>query len=164
MSILAKLRHLRIAPRKVRLVADLIRGKSIKESQNILNFIVKRAAGPLSNLLKSAVANAKNNFQIQEDNLYISKIIVDEGRKQKRWRPRARGQAAEIQKKSSHITIYLDKIKGEFEQNEKAGKPEKIKKTKKFSKIRKSKLGKEIGVKKPKIEKRAERVFRRKAF
>ena len=110
MPITAKLRYLRIAPRKVRLVADLIRGKSVKEAQTILNFTVKKAAQPLLKLLKSAVNNAKNNFQLEESSLYVAKITVDEGPKYKRWMPRARGQASEIQKKSSHITIVLEEI------------------------------------------------------
>ena len=106
----AKLRYLKIAPRKVRLVADLIKGKSVKEAQTILSFTVKKAAQPLLKLLKSAVDNAKNNFQLEESALYIAKITVDEGPKYKRWMPRARGQASEIQKKSSHVTIVLGEI------------------------------------------------------
>jgi large subunit ribosomal protein L22 len=104
----AKLRYLRIAPRKVRLVADLIRGKSVSEAETILNSLSKKSALPLSKLLKSAIANAKNNFQLNPTKLYISKITVDEGPKLKRWRPRARGQAYEIQKKTSHITLVLE--------------------------------------------------------
>jgi len=111
MPVVAKLKYLRIAPRKVRLVADLIRGKSVEESQNILTFTKKRAALPLLKLLKSAVANAENNFQLDKKNLYIPKILVDEGPKLKRMMPRSRGQANEIQKKTSHITIVLDEIK-----------------------------------------------------
>jgi len=110
MSVTAKLRYLRIAPRKVRSVADLIKGKSVEEAQNILNFVRKRAALPLLKLLKQAIANAKNNFQLDEKNLYVAKILIDEGSKLKRMMPRARGQAAEIQKKTSHITLVLDEI------------------------------------------------------
>lgn len=110
MAVTAKLRYLRIAPRKVRLVADLIRGKRVEEAQNILSFTRKRSALPLLKLLKQAIANAKNNFHLDEKNLYISKITVDEGPKLKRVFPRARGQAAEIQKKTSHITIVLSEI------------------------------------------------------
>ena len=110
MVITAKLRHLRIAPRKVRLVADLIRGKKIEEAQKILNFTVKGASRPLFKLLKQAEANAKNNFQLDPINLYVSRITVDEGPKLKRWMPRARGQTYEIQKKTSHITIILDEL------------------------------------------------------
>jgi len=111
MEVKAYLRHLRMAPRKVRLVADLIRGKSVEEAQNILNFTTKRVALPLLKLLKQAIFNAKNNFQLDEKNLYISKIIVDEGPKLKRVFPRARGHADEIQKKTSHIPLILDEIK-----------------------------------------------------
>jgi len=103
----AKLRHLRIAPRKVRLVADLIRGKMALQSLAVLNHITKRAARPMAKLLQSAIVNAKNNFQLDENILYISKLTVDEGPKLKRWRPRAMGRAYPIQKKTSHITIVL---------------------------------------------------------
>ena len=114
MPVTAKLKYLRIAPRKVRLVADLIRGKSVEEAQNILNFMQKRTVKPFSKLLKQGISNAKNNppagGQIEEKNLYISKILVDEGPKLKRVFPRARGHADEIQKKTSHITIILDEL------------------------------------------------------
>lgn len=103
----AKLRYLRIAPRKVRLVADLIRGKSVKEAETILRFQVKRPAQPMMKLLQSAKANAKQQ-ELDERQLYISKVTVDEGPKLKRYRPRARGRAYKIQKKTSHITLVLD--------------------------------------------------------
>ena len=108
----ATLRYLRISPRKVRLVADLIRGKSVDEAQTILSFTVKKAAKDLLKLLKSAAANAKSQ-NADSSNLYISKISVDEGPKYKRMMPRARGQAYEIQKKTSHINIVLSEVKKE---------------------------------------------------
>jgi len=111
MQVKAQLKYLRIAPRKVRLVADVIRGKGALEAQTILSFTIKKASTPLLKLLKSAVANAKNNFKLEEADLYISKIEVNEGPKNKRWRARARGQAYEIQKKTSHINIVLDQKK-----------------------------------------------------
>ena len=110
MVVTAKLRYLRIAPRKVRLVTDLIKGKKVEEAQNILNFTQKRAASPVLKLLEQAIINAKN-LEFDEKNLYIAKILVDEGPKLKRVFPRARGHADEIQKKTSHITIVLDEIK-----------------------------------------------------
>lgn len=110
MEVKAHLRYLRIAPRKVRLVADLIRGKTVGEAENILNFTQKRTSLPLLKLLKQAIANAKNNFNLDEKNLYISKILVNEGSKLKRIFPRARGRADIIQKKTSHITLILDEI------------------------------------------------------
>lgn len=127
-EITAKLKNLRIAPRKVRLVADLIRGKKASQTLIILNHLPKKAALPMMKLLQSAIANAKNNFQISEDNLYISKLLVDEGSKLKRWRSRAMGRAYEIQKKTSHITLSL--IEKEV----------KIKKDKVKSKVKSKKL------------------------
>ncbi len=118
MEVIAKLRYLRIAPRKVRLVADLVRGKSVEEATHILNFTRKKAARPLFKLLNSAVANASHNFQLKKENLYISKLVVDEGPKLKRWRPRARGVTYEIQKKTSHITLVLSEAKNKVK-NEK---------------------------------------------
>ncbi len=124
MEVKAKLNYLRIAPRKVRLVADLIRGKSVKDAQALLNFSLKKAAFPLKKLLNSARENAKNNFHLDEDTLYISEIKVDEGPKLKRWRARARGRAAEIQKKSSHVTLVIsgEKRKAEEKKMPLAGK------------------------------------------
>jgi len=169
MPVIAKLCYLRVAPRKVRLVADLIRGKSVEKAQAILNFAQKRAALPLFKLLKSAIASARHNFGLEESNLYISKITIDEGPKLKRWRARARGQASEIQKKTSHLTLILDEIKKELGKIKKAEKitvskeeklPEKV-----IGKIPKPKIPKpEIKVKKPKIERGAKKIFRRKAF
>ena len=117
MPVRAKLRNLRIAPRKVRMVADLIRRKPVVEAENILKFTVKRAAPVILKLLNSAVANAKNNFKMEKENLYIQRIWVDEGPKMKRWLPRARGKADEIQKKTSHITIILDEIKSKADRD-----------------------------------------------
>lgn len=110
MEVKANLRYLRIAPRKVRLVADLIRKKSVQEAEAILKFTTKRAALPLLKLLKQAISNAKN-LNLDVKNLYISKILVNEGPKLKRILPRARGHADEIQKKTSHITLILEEIK-----------------------------------------------------
>ena len=167
MSVTAKLRYLRIAPRKVRLVADLIRKKSIEEAQTILSFTTKKAAKVLLKLLKQAIANAKTNFQLEEKNLYISKILVDEGPKYKRWMPRARGQASPIQKKTSHVTIELTEIEKKprkIKKIKKAEKVEKIERVEKVPKVEKPKLRPEIEEAKPKVERGIRRIFRRKAF
>lgn len=110
----AQLRHLRIAPRKVRLIADLIRGQEIKKAQSLLEFNLKKSAQPVKKLLDTALANAKNNLNLEESSLVISEIFVDEGPKLKRWRARSRGRAAQIQKKTSHVTIILkgERVKG----------------------------------------------------
>lgn len=157
-----ELNYLRVAPRKVRLVADLIRGKSAVEAQNILNFTTKRTAPVLLKLLKSAIANTKNQFQLEESNLYISKITVEEGPKLKRWFPRARGQAYEIQKKTSHVTLILDTtkpVKAKGSKKEKEQTP-----TIKEAKTRKPKIKPKFETRKPKLEKGIKRIFRRKAF
>ena len=137
MQVVARLRYLRIAPRKVRLVADLIRGKSVEEAQTILNFTVKRASLPLLKLLNSAISNAKNNFKLEPKNLFISKITVDEGPKYKRWMPRARGQAYEIQKKTSHVTIILEEMEKLKEKKQKRKKPEGSEETSQINKQKK---------------------------
>lgn len=104
----AKLSNLRISPRKVRLVAGLIRGKKVSEAQNQLAFLNKRSTDPILKLLKSAIANAKNNAKANEENLVISRIFVDCGPVLKRHMPRAFGRAAAIMKRTSHVTIVLE--------------------------------------------------------
>lgn len=104
----ATLTHLRIAPRKVRLVADTVRGKKVSQALNILSFTRKKAAFPVQKLLKSAIANASENDGISDvDNLVIARITVDEGPTLKRYMPRARGRATPIRKRTSHVKIYL---------------------------------------------------------
>ncbi len=168
MSVIAKLRYLRITPRKVRLVTDLIRGKTVEQAQHILNFTIKRTSGPLLKLLKSAIANAKNNFHLDEANLYISKILVDEGPKNKRFLARARGRADQIEKKSSHITIALDEIhlvKSSAKSGRISPKAKLFNRVKKPpSKVEKPKLKPKLEIKRPKIERGIKKVFRRKAF
>ncbi len=119
MEIKASLRYYRAAPRKMRLVADLIRKKRVDSAIVILNFLPKKAAQPILKLLESAIANAKNNFGVKDEeinNFYIKKITIDEGPKLKRFRPVARGSAHEIQKKTSHVNLILDE-KEELEKN-----------------------------------------------
>ena len=165
----AKLSYLRIAPRKVRLVADLIRGTKVEEAQTVLSLTRKKAALPMLKLLKQAIANAKN--VAEQKNLYISQLLVDEGPKYKRTLPRARGRADVIHKKTSHISMKLDEIK---EKGKKKAKTE-LKKTKEVKtakkKEEKTKKAKEKIKHKPKDErlrpkrkKIAQRFFRRKAI
>jgi large subunit ribosomal protein L22 len=173
MTVTAKLHHIRIPPRKVRLVANLIRGKKAEEAQTILNFTVKKAARPLLKLLKSAVANAKHNFQApDESNLFIAKIIVDEGSKLKRWRARARGVAGRIQKKTSHVTLVLGEITPGTQREKKI----RTKKTKtasipsgremveKAPKVKKGRFKREIITERVKMARGIKKIFKRKAF
>ncbi|MEY2664294.1 MAG: hypothetical protein RIT04_102 [Candidatus Parcubacteria bacterium] len=105
--ITASLKNFRTSPRKVRLVANLIRGKSASDALNILKFVSKGATSPLSALLLSAIANAKNNYQMGSEGLIVKEIRVDSGIVLKRSMPRARGSAFPIKKRTSHVLLVL---------------------------------------------------------
>ena len=104
-------RTVRIAPRKVRLVVDLIRGKQIGEAVAILRHTPKAASPVVEKVLKSAVANAEHNYELDVNNLVVSEVFVDEGPTLKRFRPRAQGRASAINKRTSHITIVVSEKK-----------------------------------------------------
>jgi large subunit ribosomal protein L22 len=127
MEIKVKLNHLRVTARKAREVVDLIRGKTAVEAKALLSFAVKRSAEPILKLLNSAVASAKHDFQIEEENLYVFKTMVDEGPTLKRSFPMSRGRAYPIMKRSSHITIILSEI-NQKKENKKTAQAE-VKKT-----------------------------------
>ena len=101
-------KYIRMSPQKVRLVADLVRGKKVEEAKQVLLFTRKYAAGHISKVLNSALANAKQDPNIDENILYVKEIFVDQGPSLKRWRARAQGRAASIKKRMSHITVVLD--------------------------------------------------------
>ena len=101
-------KYVRIAPRKVRVVMDLIRGKNVAEAFAILKFTPKVGADAIEKVLKSAVANAENNFDMNVDKLFISTAFVDQGPTMKRIHPLSRGQAFKVLKRSSHITIAVE--------------------------------------------------------
>lgn len=100
-------RHIRIAPRKIRVVIDLIRGKNIGEAYAILKYTPKVGAEVLLKVLQSAIANAENNFNMNSDKLYVAAAYVDQGPTLKRIHPRSRGQAFKILKRSSHVTVVV---------------------------------------------------------
>ena len=104
----AQLKYLRISPRKVRLAADVIRNKKVSVASRQLSFLSKRSARPLAKLLDSARANARNNFNLDDNDLYVKEIRVDEGTVLKRFMPQARGSAHLIKKKTSHISLVLE--------------------------------------------------------
>lgn len=191
MAITVKLKHLSIAPRKVRLVAKMIRKKTVEQAENQLRFGVKEAALPIQKLLHSAVATAENDFGKEKSELFIKEIKVDEGVTLKRARPRARGRVYRILKRSSHITLVLDEINPD-KQEPKAAKATKTTKAAKATEaIETAKAAEGAGTegaekektKKPKLPQTAEprkrvernaekikpkaslkRVFRRKSF
>lgn len=105
-------KFVRTAPRKLRLVADLVRGKKVKEAMTLLKFTPKQAARILLKVVESAKANAENTYQMDSDHLVISGIYVDGGPSLKRFMPRAMGRAAGIKKRSSHITVKLEQRAG----------------------------------------------------
>ncbi|MFB0832310.1 50S ribosomal protein L22 [Brevibacillus laterosporus] len=101
-------RNIRIAPRKVRLVIDLIRGKKIGEALGILKHTPKAGSPVVEKLLNSAIANAEHNHNLDVENLVVSQVFVDQGPTLKRFRPRAMGRASRIHKRTSHITVVLN--------------------------------------------------------
>jgi large subunit ribosomal protein L22 len=106
-------RHLRISPRKARLVVDLIRGKNVGEALMILDFVPKKGAHLVAKTLKSVIANAENKGRVDVDRLYVSRVTVDGGATLKRSLPRAHGRATPLLKRSSHITIVVgERTKG----------------------------------------------------
>lgn len=107
MEIQAHLKKLHISPTKVRLVIDLIRGKDVLEAEQQLMMLRKRSALPILKLLKSAIANAENNFKLNKRNLYVKSVRANEGYKMKRWMPKAMGRATPLLKRSSMVHITL---------------------------------------------------------
>ena len=110
MEVSAKANRLRISPQKARLVADQVRGKPVAEALDILSFSTKKAAVLVRKVVESAIANAENNEGADIDELRISEIYVNEGMTMKRIRPRAKGRADRIFKRSSHITVTVSDV------------------------------------------------------
>ena len=100
-------KNVRVTPRKVRLVIDLVRGLPVKQALGILDNLNRAASEPVAKLIKSAAANATNNFGMDEDALYIAQIYANDGLRMKRYLPRAKGSASGLVKRSSHITVVV---------------------------------------------------------
>ena len=113
-TVTAKSKYVRQSPYKLRLVLNLIRGLPVSEALDILKFTKRRAADEISQVVESAIANAENNFGLSSNDLYISKATADEGPTLKRFRPRARGRAGRINKRTSHLVIELTTTDGEL--------------------------------------------------
>lgn len=105
-------KYVQVAPRKVRKVMDLVRGKDVDEALNILRFSPQAAAKTVSKVVASAVANAENNLRLRSDALFISEAYIDQGPTLKRFRPRAMGRASRIRKRTSHITVVVEERGG----------------------------------------------------
>lgn len=189
MKVSARLNNLRIASRKTRLVASLIKGLDIQDALNQLENTVKGANIPMAKLIKSAMANGENNLGLDKNNLYIFDARIEEGIKMKRWMPKAFGRAGRILKRSSNIIITLEervegknrksqeqidkerkertekKIKAEREARKEQEEKEKDKKEKEGGKTEKVEKAEEV-TKSRKIEKKGfmGRIFRRKSM
>lgn len=172
MEIKASLNYLRIAPRKVRSVIDLIRGKAIVDAEAQLKFVSRRASGPILKLLKSAIANAKSNFNVEKENLFIKEIRVNEGVPYKRQIQMSRGRAYPIMKRTSNIIISLgikEGVKIEKKQSKisevkiETKKEEKQEEVKKTTKSINKKPVRDL-VLKPKKQNWVKKIFRRKSM
>ncbi len=106
-KVIAQLNNLRISPRKVRLVADRVRGVEVDKAIGMLTYDLRKTAEPMQKLLKSAIANAQNNFKIKSSDLFVENITVNEGPTLKRWMPRAYGRASQILKRTSRVRVVL---------------------------------------------------------
>lgn len=104
-------KSVRIAPRKVRLVVDLIRGKDVGQAVSILRHTQRGASPVVEKVLNSAIANAEHNYELDPENLIVSEVYVGEGATLKRFRPRAQGRASSINKRTSHITVVVTEKK-----------------------------------------------------
>lgn len=104
----AKIKMIRMTPRKMRVVANYVRGKRAQEAIDYLTFCKRSAARPLLKLIKSAVANADNKGGMDVDNLFVKELLVDSGPTMKRWMPRAKGSASPILKRSTKVSVTLD--------------------------------------------------------
>ena len=111
MEVKAKAKFIRMSPTKIRLVANLVQKMPVDKALDQLRFINKLAAGPVTKLIKSAIANAEHNFELAKDNLFIKELTVNQGPTLKRSMPRAHGRATPIRKRSSHINLVLGEIK-----------------------------------------------------
>ncbi|MDP1706713.1 MAG: 50S ribosomal protein L22 [bacterium] len=165
----AQVKYLRIAPRKTRLLADVIRGLGVNEAEARLILAPQRSAGPLLKLLRSAMANAKNNFKIEPEKLFVKAISVDQGPKLKRYMPRARGSVSKIEKKTSHVNLTLGVSEQKRNWRFKIETPVKAKKTKEHKHVhdekeKKTKSGSEEVVKKnPSTRGMFKKMFSRKS-
>jgi len=111
MKVRAHTRFIRQSPYKVRRVLDLVRGLPVEEAEHLLRLTNRGAAAPIAKTLRSAVANAEHNHALDSEDLVIAEAFADEGPTLKRWRPRARGRATRINKRTSHITIVVSDMR-----------------------------------------------------
>jgi large subunit ribosomal protein L22 len=167
MEVKASVKHLRMSPRKARLVIDVIRKMPVLAALDQLKFVNKLAAEPITKLLKSAIANGVNTYDLSEDNLYIKEIRSDEGVMLKRWMPRAHGRATSIRKRGCHISVVLAEIQASGKKDKKVVKAADPVKLEKLSKDSEKASGKTLAKADKATGKKAAgektKMFRRKA-
>lgn len=112
MEVRASAQRVRISPRKVRLVVDMVRGKKVTDAIQMMKFVPNRAAVDVEKLLKSVAANAENNYDLDPDNLWIKAIYADDAPQLRRFKPRARGRVGKILRRSCHITVVAEERGG----------------------------------------------------
>lgn len=158
MKVTAELNNLRVAPRKVRLVAKLMKGMDVKEALLQLDVTVKKSSEYMHKLLASAVANGENNFGLSKDNLYVFDVVVGEGQTMKRWMPKAYGRAGRILKRTSKVRIVLEeRVEGLNRKSKEELEKERAERAKARSKQQKEEIAareeqqKQAGVKKEKV-------------
>ncbi len=110
MEVRAKASYIRMSPRKVKLIVDLVRGMAAGQALTMLSFFTKAAARPVAKVIRSAMANAEENYGLSPDELYVARIYADEGPTLKRGRPGPRGRFKPILKRSTHITVVLESV------------------------------------------------------
>jgi len=176
MQVSAKLNNLKIAPRKVRLVAHVIKGMSADAALTELSKQVKRSSEPMSKLLRSAIANAEHNFGLDSSNLFVRSVLVGDGKRLKRWQPRAFGRANQILHRLSNITLVVEErieglnrkeVKASEAVAKKATEPKETKEaTAVSSKDGKKSLKKDVSVKQEAKERKnaVKRVYQRKSI
>ncbi len=171
MDISANTKNIRISPRKVRLVRGVIMGLDALRARAVLQYTIKRSAHPMMKILDSALANARNNFGLVQSNMFVKDVIVNEGPKLKRYRPKGFGSSSPIQKKTSHIKIVLsERVPGmKADKQEKkmvqSAQDEKIEITAKNTKVKRdSKKDTDIETKKPTEGAKKRRLFQRKTI
>lgn len=176
MQVTARLNNLKIAPRKVRLVAHVIKGMSADAALIELSKQVKRSSEPMSKLLRSAIANAEHNFGLDQANLFVSSVLVGDGKRLKRWQPRAFGRANQILHRLSNVTLVVEERVEGLNRREvkktpvaakKAAEPKETKEAKAaISTDEKKEMKKDAAVKKEMKERKnvVKRVYQRKSI
>lgn len=156
MQVKAQLKYLRMSPKKLRLIADIIRGMKVEDALIQLSFVNRLARKPIIKLLNSAIANAENNFNLKKDNLKVSEIKVDMAGMLKRWQFKAHGRATPLRKRNAHILLVLEEIVPSKTKVKKV-KTEKAVKVSSLEGIKDKEIPKKLEVKDEKISKESEK-------